>query len=120
MDIQEQIFQRLLADGNPLILEPFQARALVATGRPATPAAPNVNTVQAHIAVRLRRRGLRPIKISGRWVFALAEIARWMAAGGEGAPTEPSQRPGAGRWGWGKRGRPSNAERAARAIEMEG
>ncbi len=114
MDIQEQIFQRLLADGNPLILEPFQARGLVATGRrPAAPAAPNVSTVQAHIAVRLRRRGLRPVKMGGRWVFLLTEIARWMASGGEGAPTEPSTRPGAGRWG--KRGRPSNAERAARA-----
>lgn len=112
MDIQEQIFQRLLADGNPLILDPFQARGLVATGRPAAPAV-NVNTVQAHIAMRLRGRGLRPIKMGGRWIFPLAEIARWMAAGGAGAPTEPSERPGSGRWG--KVGRPSNAARAARA-----
>ncbi len=118
MDIQEQIFQRLLQDGNPLILEPFQVRGLVATGRPAAPAAPNVSTVQAHIAVRLRRRGLRPVKMSGRWVFLLAEVARWMAAGGAGAPTEPSQRPGSGRWG--KVGRPSNAERAARAAATRG
>ena len=114
MDIQEQIFQRLLADGNPLILEPFQARGLVATGRPAAPAAPNASTVQAHIAMRLRKRGVRPIKMGGRWIFPLVEIARWMAAGGDGAPTEPSTRPGAGRWG--KVGRPSNSERAARAA----
>ncbi len=114
MDIQAQIFQRLLEDGNPLILEPFQARGLVSTGRPAAPAAPDVSTVQAHIAMRLRRRGLRPIKMGGRWIFPLSEIARWMACGGAGAPTEPSERQGSGRWG--KVGRPSNAARAARAA----
>ena len=116
MDIQEQIFQRLLQDGNPLILEPLQARALVKTGRPA-PAKPNGNgTVQAHIAVRLRTKGLRPVKVAGRWVFPLVEIARWMSTGGAGAQTEPSKRPGSGRWG--KPGRPSNAARAMRAAEV--
>jgi|GEM_PF-5113267 len=110
MDITGQIFQRLLQDGNPLILEPFQAKALV-TGRPAVP---HAGTVQAHIVYRLRACGLRPIKMSGRWVFPLPEIARWLAVGGEGAPAEPSQRPGSGRWG--KPGRPSNAARAARAA----
>lgn len=110
MDIQEQIFQRLLQEGHPLILEPFQAKSL-ATGRPA---APHAGSVQAQVAVRLRRRGLRPVKVAGRWVFLLSEIARWMATGGQGAPTEPSSRPGAGRWG--KPGRPSNSARAARAL----
>lgn len=114
MDIQEQIFQRLLLDGHPLILEPFQARA-VAYGRAEkrTTAAP-----QSHVAMRLRRCGLCPQKMGGRWVFPLVEIARWMAAGGEGAPTEPSKRPGSGRWG--QVGRPSNAARAARAAALAG
>lgn len=110
MDIQEQIFQRLLQDGNPLILEPFQARG-VAYGRPEKRTA----TPQAQLALRLKKRGLQPIKMGGRWVFPLAEIARWMAAGGAGAPSEPSTRQGSGRWG--KVGRPSNSERAARAAE---
>ncbi len=108
MDIQEQIFQRLLADGNPLILEPFQARALAygrAEKRTATP--------QAHVAMRLQKRDLQPIKVGGRWVFLLTEIARWLAAGGASAPSEPRADAGPG---WGKRGRPSNAERAARAA----
>ena len=109
MDIQEQIFQRLLQDGNPLILEPFQARGL-AYGRVEKHTA----TPQAQLAARLKKRGLQPIKMGGRWVFPLIEIARWMASGGAGAPTEPSTRPGSGRWG--KVGRPSNAERAARAA----
>jgi hypothetical protein len=113
MDIKDQIFQRLLQDGNPLILEPFQAKAL-ATGRPAEP---HAGSVQAHITYRLRSKGLRPVKISGRWVFHLAEIARWMASCGPGAPTEPSQRPGSGRWG--KPGRPSATALAARAAAQQ-
>ena len=111
--IQSQIFSRLLADGAALILQPIQAREIIA-GRPLDPSASPAPAEQAHIAHRLRRQGLRLIKTGGRWVVPLAEIARWMASGGAGAQTEPSKRPGSGRWG--KPGRPSNAARAIRAA----
>ena len=115
--IQSQIFSRLLADGAPLIAEPIQARSLINTGRLADPdpSAPPAPAEQAHIAHRLRAQGLRLIKVGGRWMCPLAEVARWMASGGAGARSEPSKRPGSTRWG--NPGRPSNAERAMRAAQ---
>ena len=113
--IQAQIFSRLIADGAPLMAEPIQAREIINTGRlSASLATAGPAGEQAHIAHRLRRQGLRLIKTSGRWMCPLAEVARWMASGGAGATTEPSKRPGSGRWG--KPGRPSNAARAIRAA----
>ncbi len=115
--IQSQIFSRLLADGAALILQPIQAREIIA-GRPLDPSASPAPAEQAHIAHRLRRQGLRLIKTSGRWMCPLAEVARWMSTGCAGATTEPSKRPGSTRWG--KPGRPSNVERAMRASAQRG
>lgn len=120
--IQAQIFSRLSSAGAALMLEPIQARALINTGgrlADPDPAAPPAPAEQAHIAHRLRAQGLRLVKSGGRWVCPLAELARWMASGCAGATSEPSRRPGSGRRpssGWGKPGRPSNAQRAMRAA----
>lgn len=77
MDIQQQIFGRLLSEGHPLILEPQAARQLITVGDPGRGV---IHGGQAFIARRLAARGLRPIKIRGRWVVQLAEIARFLAA----------------------------------------
>lgn len=89
--IQTAIFQQLLDAGHPPLLQPYQAVSVV-TRQPAKP-----GRFQAAVALRLKKKGLRPIKLGGRWLFPLAEVARWLAAGCAGAQVEPQKRPGSNR-----------------------
>ena len=89
--LQAAIFQRLLQDGNPPLLLPYQTIAVI-TQQPAKPA-----RFQADVAIRLRAKGLQPIKLGGRWLFPLVEVARWLAEGCAGAHVEPQKRPGSNR-----------------------
>lgn len=77
--IQQQIFARLLDDGNALILAPEDARRLISPARAEEDERRIGHNGQAFLARRLASRGLRPIKVRGRWAFALSEIARWLA-----------------------------------------
>lgn len=89
--IQAAIFQQLLDDGHPPLLQPYQAVSVI-TRQPEKP-----GRFQADVAIRLRAKGLQPIKIGGRWLFPLVEVARWLADGCAGAQVEPQKRPGSNR-----------------------
>lgn len=89
--LQAVIFQQLLSDGNPPLLQPYQAVSVI-TRQPE-----KSGRFQDGVAHRLRAKGLQPIKIGGRWLFPLVEIARWLAEGCVGAQVEPQKRPGSNR-----------------------